>query len=88
MTEQNDKNAKSMQETQIEELKEFIKPNPTAIFDLASISGLTPEQVEKAINQGEKKEEVPPVMIEFLHFAMQDMLAEKAAEIVMRNNMM
>lgn len=79
---------KTLQESQLEEIKNFIKPNPTAIFDLASISGLTPQQIDTLINDETKKEEVPPVMIEYLHFAMLDMIREKAAEIVMRNKMM
>lgn len=73
----------------LDEIKKFIKPNPTAIFDLASISGLTPQQINELVNGEQKKEEeVPTVMIDFLNFAMEDMLREKAAEIVMRNKMM
>ncbi len=50
---------KTIQENQLEEIKNFIKPNPAAIFDLASISGLTPQQIDTLINDDTKKRKYP-----------------------------
>ncbi len=66
---------------QLEEIKDFIKSNPSIIYDLSKESGLSPEEIYQIINT----DNMPITSIIRLHNAMQKIIEAKTKEIIERD---
>ena len=73
--------AKAIIQKQLEEIKDFIKPNPSVIYELAENSGLSPEDIEQIIST----RGIPVTGVTRLHSTMQKMIETRNQEIIARN---
>lgn len=75
------KEAETVINRQLEEIKDFIKSNPSVIYDLSQESGLSPEEIYKITYTNS----MPITGINRLHSAMQKMIEAQTQEIIEKN---
>lgn len=77
----------SIQEQQIQKIRDFLEPNNyAAIFDIANLSGVSPQQINEIL-KATNPEDISPSTVNEIYGVVLDASYEKAAEVIMRNNL-